>query len=401
MQRPHISVAQRGFSLIEVLVAMLIGMIAIVVVMQVFAVSEGYKRTTSGGSDAQVNGGLALYLMEREIRMAGYGISDPGLLGCPAVRVWNSTLGTTSDVRMTPFEVNPVGVGAGADANTDVILIAFGVADTSVVGVPIDQANVATASFALKGQSFNRDGFRTGDLVIATQGTQCGMYEVTFAPGTQPGCLAAVYAGPAKIDALTGTYKNYYNNCGNTTAVHNKATPLTTSAGAPFVAFSQALGGQVFNLGQSPVIKAYAVYQGALATCDMVNANCTNASAFQPVVSDIVSLRAVYMKDTSNPLDGVIDVVDHVRPVTATDWASVQAVQIEVTARSGLKEKQNAANACDITIDKTKPDLAQTWMGQGVAGAGIDLSTTSADWACYRYKMFQTSIPLRNMIWTH
>ena len=35
---------------------MLIGMIGIVVMMQTFAVSEGFKRTATSGTDAQVNG---------------------------------------------------------------------------------------------------------------------------------------------------------------------------------------------------------------------------------------------------------------------------------------------------------------------------------------------------------
>jgi len=44
-----------GFSLVELMIGLVIGMVAIVVMMQVFSVSEGYKRTTTGGDDAQNN----------------------------------------------------------------------------------------------------------------------------------------------------------------------------------------------------------------------------------------------------------------------------------------------------------------------------------------------------------
>ena len=62
------SFRQSGFTLVEILIGMLIGVIGIVVIMQTFAVSEGYKRTATSGTDAQVNGGIATYLMERELR---------------------------------------------------------------------------------------------------------------------------------------------------------------------------------------------------------------------------------------------------------------------------------------------------------------------------------------------
>lgn len=74
----------KGFSLIELMVSLLIGMITVVVVMQVLAFSEGKKRTTTTGSDAQINGNLGLFTIEREAKNAGWGIV--GLLsavGCP------------------------------------------------------------------------------------------------------------------------------------------------------------------------------------------------------------------------------------------------------------------------------------------------------------------------------
>ena len=44
-----------GFSLVEIMIGMVIGMLGIIVMMQIFALSEGQKRTTTGGGDAQNN----------------------------------------------------------------------------------------------------------------------------------------------------------------------------------------------------------------------------------------------------------------------------------------------------------------------------------------------------------
>src|SRR5258706_14163460 len=71
----------QGFSLIEILVAVAIGLIGCVIIFQVFAVSENNKRATTGGADAQVAGALALFTLERDIKMAGFGVNERGALG--------------------------------------------------------------------------------------------------------------------------------------------------------------------------------------------------------------------------------------------------------------------------------------------------------------------------------
>ena len=52
--RPHHS-RHSGFGLVEIMVALVIGMLAAIVMMQVFALSEERKRTTTNGADIQSN----------------------------------------------------------------------------------------------------------------------------------------------------------------------------------------------------------------------------------------------------------------------------------------------------------------------------------------------------------
>ena len=71
-----------GFSLVEIMVGLAIGMLAVIVILQVFALSEGRKRTTTSGGDAQSNGALMLYQLQQEIGQAGYGITAVNLMNC-------------------------------------------------------------------------------------------------------------------------------------------------------------------------------------------------------------------------------------------------------------------------------------------------------------------------------
>ena len=66
--------SQKGFSMIELMVGLVIGLIATLIIMQTFSNFEGNKRTTTGIADAQTNGSIGLYMIQRELQFAGYGV---------------------------------------------------------------------------------------------------------------------------------------------------------------------------------------------------------------------------------------------------------------------------------------------------------------------------------------
>jgi len=167
------SIRSAGFTLIEVLIAMLIGMIGLVVMMQTFAVSEGFKRTATSGTDAQINGGVGLYMLQRELRLAGAGLNNFMIQGCTSVVVWNNPTNTSVNLNMFPFEINTTGVPAG-DANTDTITIAYGTAPSFVAGIPLSSSQIGSPTVPIPLAS-NYDTFETGDLFI------------TVVPGAGPG----------------------------------------------------------------------------------------------------------------------------------------------------------------------------------------------------------------------
>ena len=67
---------QRGFSLIEIMVGLVIGLISVLVIYQVFAAAEGLKRNTTSAGDAQQNGLLSSFILNIELANASNGIAD-------------------------------------------------------------------------------------------------------------------------------------------------------------------------------------------------------------------------------------------------------------------------------------------------------------------------------------
>ena len=51
---------QTGFSLIEIMVGLVIGMVGVIILSQVMLQSEDTKRNTTSGDDAQINASIAL-----------------------------------------------------------------------------------------------------------------------------------------------------------------------------------------------------------------------------------------------------------------------------------------------------------------------------------------------------
>jgi prepilin-type N-terminal cleavage/methylation domain-containing protein len=60
-----------GFSLVELLVATAITLISLLIIVQVFSVYDGWKRTTTGTAQSQENGLLAAFSIERDLRQCG------------------------------------------------------------------------------------------------------------------------------------------------------------------------------------------------------------------------------------------------------------------------------------------------------------------------------------------
>jgi type IV pilus assembly protein PilW len=333
---------EAGFSMVEMMIGLMIGMIAVVVMMQVFSVSEGYRRTTTGGDDAQNNGAIALYMLQRDLRQSGLGASAIQVIGC------NVTLraGVTLNA-MSPVTINHGNIPATASGDT--LLVVYGNAPGSTEGESV-QAKPSLGSYTIAAAA---------------------------ASASSPGAFAVA-------DHVIGQFQARPSPC------NLSMEPVTAVAGTTVsVAAGVAnTGGILYNLGQAPKVLVYAVRGGNLTVCDYIVSDCSvagsvaNSAIWVPIASNIVSLRAQYGRDTSAPIDATVDTYDQAAPATACDWARVIAVRFALVARSSELDKTTVTTA------------APTW--SGAASQPIDLSG-DANWQRFRYKTFQTVVPLRNM----
>src|SRR4051794_26510740 len=73
---------QAGFSMIEILVSLVIGLVVTLIISQTLANYEGFKRSTSTGAGAQESAIFSLSSIERDVRAAGWGMPTADIMSC-------------------------------------------------------------------------------------------------------------------------------------------------------------------------------------------------------------------------------------------------------------------------------------------------------------------------------
>lgn len=367
-----------GMSLMEILIAMAIGLIGIVVITQTYLVNENYKRSTTSAGGAQTNGALALFSIEREARMAGWGISWGAALGCNSIQ-WSyngqysdppQAGGTLPALILAPVVITDGGAGP------DTVTVMYGTGTERVIPATLSKTMPAPSAEL---EVDNPQGFSDtpGDMVLIVQGGTCSMTQITQ---VQP-AAGHLQHGPG------------------VTAPYNPP-----GGGSLLPAFTA--GAQVFNLGR-PIVNVYSIppppNNSKLQVASLFTAtSSTVVPGFTPtpftIVEHIVDLQAEYGKDngvnngtvaaamyTAN--DGIVDSYDNVTPASGVEWQQVLSVRIGVLARSEhFVKPENVGDPCGATT------VAPSWRGGNFSVPGGIPS-------CFGYRVFETVVPLRNMIW--
>lgn len=386
---------QAGLSLVELMVGMLVGLIGIVIISHLYITNEQYKRSTTGAGAAQVNGAVALYTIERDLRMAGYGINHTNALGCgcdtatdpncsPLQYYFNGTYSSppaASGSVLRTLQIAPVVIIKNTLTNQpDSITVLYG--GNNERSVP----NSLLQPMASPDYDYNPDGtagFETEDLIVVTQpggvgGDTCALAQIT-----------TVNPGASLLSHAAGTYN----------PVQNGSLPKF------------ARDAMVFNLGRTPgsaplpggdpgntppVWRTFAIVNNQLVATEVLPP--AGGAGGQALVDDIVDLQALYGKDTDNDVNRTVDVYDGITPTNAALWQQVLAVRVAVLARSQNYEQPTAAGVCTATTIANQP----TWGRTAAVPAGTVFPALQAAGAlpsCYKYRVFETIVPLRNMIW--
>lgn len=352
----------QGFSLVELMIGLVIGLIATLVITNVLSTFEQKKRTTTGAADAQTNGSIALYSLMRDSQNAGFGLpvyaSDQTPFNCPVT--------TTTNNAASGIGIFPVVIVNGNGANgSDTISIRYG--DTMRGGGAVailagTSANNATVD--------NNIGCQTGDnVLIVNTGTSPSTYSCNMSTVTG---ISAAGVSPVTITISNGAGVGLIE--GN---------------------FLSCLG-------------SWNEFQYAVANNQLTRAGV-------PLMPDIVNLQAQYgISDiaNSNQVTSWVDATG----IWAYNFAAgtpslsnrnrIKAIRVAIVARDGLLQTGNVTNACS-SLTAAAPTGLCAWSGtdtiNGVdivnAAPSIDL-TADANWQRYRYKVYETIIPIRNVIYS-
>lgn len=415
---------QSGMSLIEVLVGLVIGLVAILVIGQVTAAFEAQKRTSTGGGDAQTNGAAALQVLEQEVRMAGFGLTVPALKGTPngnllcplGVNVaYNGTILSNPGTAPPPSDggiLAPVRIVDGAAGEPDVVVMVrsdaeFGALMTNIV----TSVNLALPAPVITVNSSL--GYETGQLILVASGSGskvCTLLQVSKAPTLNVDGFnwdlefAAGSSFPYNLASPGTSYASFIGPGATTYGGGDKivnlglsrpppASNVTTNRSFMYRRYGiLGLNGET-GCGDQPTL--------TMVDPSQVSAPYTCANS-QALADQIVDLQAQYgiapagSQTVNEWKDATGAWASNV--LTAAQIGRIKAVRIAVVSRSSQFIKNDAActenpvATADIAlweklnaIDDEPPKYTIPVGGDGCQH--------------YRYKVFNTVAPLKNVIW--
>ena len=335
---------QAGFTLVEILVGLAIGMLATIVIMQVLSVFETQKRVTTGTAEAQTNGNIALYEIGRELQLAGYALVP--VANSPLECV-GTTFGATGKTGLSPVSITE---GAVSDS----ITIRYGTAPMG--GIPTKITDPLAGNVATVRSNF---GCSNKDNVLIMNGSICAM--------TTASSVSAAGVSPRTIELADNT---------------------AIAAGAAIQDADIACVGRWNEI-------TYSVNNGNLER---------DSSA---IVAGIVNIQAQYgisLAANDNKVAQWVNATGTWFAPTETDRNRIKAIRIAVVARNEKMEATNVTDACSSTSAAAPTGLC-AWDATSASAPiasdapTIDLSAADANWQKYRYRVFETIIPLRNVIW--
>lgn len=366
-----------GFTLVELLVAVVIGLAMTLAVTLMLTRYESGRRTLTSVNDASIGGAYVSFLIDRSVRSAGSGFMQ-SWVNAGGCRLMASRGGTQVLPRTEPFRapfasvpqevrLAPVVVYAGAGTGgSDIIAIQTGSSGLGEAPMPILPGSVTTDDLRLGATV----GLRGGDLVLVYQDTtNCLFQEVR----------AGFTGGADQQLLLGGTY-----------ADSDIAGVELIGIGATDPAWVVPLG----NTGAArPQFQLIGVAANAtLVTHDMLQLDGTDAVV--AIADGVADLRVRYGVDTDD--NGRVDT--WVDPAS-TGWtgaelqsgteaarqnlARILALRIALITRTQTPEREDVSPDTLVLFPDLDPALQ------------IDRDL-SADERKLRWRVLDFTVPLRN-----
>ncbi|HZV66037.1 MAG TPA: PilW family protein, partial [Telluria sp.] len=320
---------------------------------------------------------------------SGYGLNDPLLAGC------NTVFADTQGYALAPA------TRAGAP------ITPLGAAIIESNGTAPDRITLYAGSSMSGTGTLRVTSDYTGGTLINVDRIPYGFSQddvIVVAPETLGGNCAL-----AQISAVVSPASPGQQSLLVAAGGHNRFN--TGALGATFSGGKTRL----FNLGQYDKLSfhSWSVADGflQLRATDLAGAGAAPST----VIDNVVSIKAQYGFDTRvgtgfQPQGGnqvaqwsptMIDADSDGTAGSAGDYQRIAAIRIAVVARSKAPEKPDASGACSATT--VLPTVFATASPSNVAAVPMTVDVTVAgdpiSWKCYRYRVFETIVPLRNASW--
>lgn len=433
---------QRGAGLLETLVGITIGLIVVLVIYNLLAVAEGYKRMTTGQADAQITGLISSFVTGQDAANGGNGLSSAysDLINCHFDEGGLGFVGR-EDMSLKPI---PVMITKGGDDDTSDSFISRGSASIHVVW-PV----------AIRPQ---------GAVKVVPPGGQIQVQSPTGFMTPAKASLPTPAVGErhwAVVFANDGTGRCSLIRINNATPSAGMATSgevlLTQDSPATGINYSGEIaneagqGAYLLSLGREADTTRvrYDVTGGQLrATNCMTATGCAGGAGANPIAQNVVLMKVQFGIDTSAPLptgalDGTVDcwtsetqlcpvgVIPNWDPATlvqagvpAAPFIPANALNRIVAVRIGLVVRSDEPDMRDPalfvstsqTIDGTSGTrpatntaratylfncAANTTIGcPGRVPVSTGTAPTDIMRDGYRYRVYESVIPLRNSIYS-
>jgi type IV pilus assembly protein PilW len=373
---------QRGLSLIELLVAMAIGLVVTLAASSVLLNFEGNKRKMTSVNDVNQAGAYIAYVLDRSVRSAGSGFASRGLqaFGCSINASRSGTAVLPSQLALPApfasldrnFRLAPVLIYAGASqSGSDVLAFmkgSHGFGENPTLIIP---GSVTSAQLRM----LNTLGWRNNDMaLVLQQGRGCLVEQVS----------GSGFAGStSQILPFAGTY---YTAAGTNVSLGDFAG----GGGDTYVA---ALGNAVDNRPEFQVVGVGA--NNALFSFDLLRFEGAGATP-QTIADGVVELRAVYGIDQNS--DGVRD--GWVSP-TAAGWTS--ASLLDGSAAANVRLRSIVAVRIGLVLRTSAPDKevvspASLSLFSDLGTALEQTRALSSDEQRFRHRTVELTVPLRNVL---
>ncbi len=344
---------QKGISLVELMVATVIGLVSMLVLMQVGINFEDQKRTTVGGGGAVDSSSVVLSQLRRDLSIAGNGLNHRDSIGCSLSVYRQSNASTLVINQLFPVAITP-GVGAGS-ATLDIRAGDI----RRFVETGLFSNHAGDASSYITNSNY---GFIKGDVFLVVQegGAACALAEVSGAA-----------ANSTDVPHLTAVAGMRFNN------------PAGTG-----VAYSS--DARLINIGPNPTFIRYSVVNGVLTREELLTQTSDD------ILEDVVMFQAQYGFNTvaeglkwSNATldadnDGITDDDD--------DWLRLTAVRIALVIRLEQMDKPDSSGNCKTSGTDAEPSVKWSFGSYNLADV--------PNGRCYRYRVAETVVPIRNLIWS-